>query len=96
MYPIATAFGESTLAVQRLRWTPRKFPLEAAEDRVSSGTINGQPAVFVKPVDLGTNFGRSEILVIEDDTLDPYATVLHLYARDIAWAELLRIAEGAR
>ncbi|MBI4728121.1 MAG: hypothetical protein HY775_01255 [Acidobacteria bacterium] len=95
-YPVRTSFGESVVRIDRSTWDRRAFPIEAASDRVGAGVVGGKPAVFVRPIDAASGFGPSEILIIEDDELDPFATILHLATSDLPFEQLLEIAEGVR
>lgn len=93
---IDTPLGEGTLMVYRALWAQRDLDLVAPADRVSEGTINGSPAIFVRPADPEFGLGTGQVIVFEDDT-EPEFVVLRVFADNgIPFDELVRLAEGIR
>jgi hypothetical protein len=69
----------------------RSLPLPIAEfQQVESGTINGHPAVFVKPL-TPEGYGRSEILFATDH---PTMGFFEVSAWNVPFEETIKIAEG--
>lgn len=93
-YELDTPYGEGFLMVERALWGSRTFEMNAPADRVESGSIDGHQAILVHCADDATGLGQAEILVIEDNDLDPFATVLHIVGDGIPFSELKQLAEG--
>ncbi|MBI4730280.1 MAG: hypothetical protein HY775_12420 [Acidobacteria bacterium] len=94
-YELNTPYGAGYLTVERTLWGRRAFEINAASDRVTPGSVNGYPACLVRPLH-ETGLGQAQVLVIEDDTLDPYAIVLHVVSDNVPFDELQSVAEGVR
>jgi hypothetical protein len=96
LYSVETALGLGDLMVYRAIWGQRSLDLLAPSDKVTEGSVNGAPAIFVAPADAKTGLGTGQIIVIEDDT-GPEFTVLRVSADNgIPFEELVKIAEGIR
>ena len=93
-YRLETVYGGGRLSIDRTLWDHRAFPINAAADRVASSQIGGKPSIFVRPLDLNSGYGQSEILILERDVLDPSATLLHIVAENLPWSEVIQIAAG--
>jgi hypothetical protein len=93
---IDTPLGEGTLMVYRASWSQRALDLMAPADRVTEGTINGYPAIFVRPADSEFGLGTEQVIVFEDDA-EPDYVVLRVFADNgIPFEELVKLAEGIR
>lgn len=93
---VDTPLGQGTLMIYRALWGQRSLDLLAPNDRVSEGTINEAPAIFVEPAEAQTGLGTGQIIVIEDDT-EPEYLVLRVFADNgIPFDELKKIAEAIR
>lgn len=91
-----TPLGEGTLMVYRATWSQRALDLMAPSDRVTEGTINGYPAIFVRPADSEFGLGTEQVIVFEDDA-EPDYVVLRVFADNgIPFGELVKLAEGIR
>lgn len=88
--------GVGDLRVERVLRDKRAFDIHAAEDRVEACSVRGFPAVCVHAVDDETGLGESGVVVIEDDDLDPFATTLLVWASELPFDEVLKVAEGVR
>ncbi len=96
MMTLDTPLGEGILMVYRAIWGKRDIDLMAPYDRVTEGTINGAPAIFVQPADPQLGLGTGQVIVIEDDA-DPEYVVLRVFADNgIPFDELVQLAEGIR
>lgn len=93
---VASPHGHGTVIVERKLWDHAAYPINAAEGRVSAGTIRGRPAILVEPLDRTYGFGDSLILIIEDGVFDPYAQLVQVNASNLPWDEVRRFAEGIR
>lgn len=86
-----------SLDIERVLWGPnRAMPLDAPRSRVEFCAISGHPAVCVHPEDDVSGRGSSYIFVIEDDSMDPHATVLRISASEIPYADVLKVANELR
>ncbi len=94
VYNLDTPMGSGDLFISRRVWGRRALDLYAASDGVEAGTINGMPAIFVRPANSDHGLGVGQVIVIEDDT-GPEFTVLRVYNDNgVPFDELVKIAEG--
>jgi hypothetical protein len=95
-FDLQTPYGAGTLRVDRFVLGRRVLAVDAANDRVTSGSIRGAPAIFIHPADDESGLGHGAVFVIEDDT-SPEFTVLRVIGDEgIPFSELLKIVEGVR
>jgi hypothetical protein len=95
-YTVDTPYGVGEVLAERAIWGRRSLEVFAADDRVEQGSVNGKPAIFVHPADDSSGLGQGQIIVIEDDT-PPEFTILRVSSDNgIPFAELVKIAEGAK
>lgn len=85
--------GAGSLRLERSLYGARAFAIYAltGSSSVSECFVGDRPAICVR-----RDTGSSEILVIEDDVLDPHAIVLLIEGEGLPFDELMRIAEGIR
>lgn len=79
--------GSSIGIVRRIGTRAAQYSTSA--DRVSSGTINGNPALFIQPLN-AEGFGGGAIFILDGDA------VTQVGGLDMPFGEILRVAKGVR
>jgi len=87
-----TQKSAGSLRVERWLMDKRAFAIDADRSRVEACTISDHPAVCVRPGD--DPLEDSIILLIEDDVLDPFATVLFVAAEGVPYSEALKVVNS--
>ena len=86
-----TLSGAGEIRLERFLMGRRAYELFAPAAAVSACAVAGSPAICVRRND---DEGEADIVVIEDDTLDPHATLLLVSAYGVPFEELVKMIEG--
>jgi hypothetical protein len=89
--PYETLGGAGEIRLERFLMGRRAYELFVPAAAVSACTVAGSPAICVRRND---DEGEADIVVIEDDTLDPHATLLLVSAYGVPFEELVKMIEG--
>lgn len=91
--PYRTVGEDGELRLDRFVTGRRAYAISADVEAVKPCTVAGRPAVCVRHND---DEGKADIIVIEDDTLDPFATILLASAFGVPFDELVKTIEGIK
>lgn len=86
----------SGMTIERELYANPTVEIDATMGSVTACDVLGTPAVCVDYFDdpLTRRNGYAMIVVIEDGSLDPHGTVLRVWAEEVPFAELVKVAEG--
>lgn len=76
--------------IERALWNVRASDVDAPQHQVTACDVNATPAICVRKASLPM------IIVIEDDTLDPFARVLRVMGDEVSFDVVHRVAASVR
>ncbi|MCA1832346.1 MAG: DUF3558 domain-containing protein [Actinobacteria bacterium] len=94
-YDLATPFGDGSVSVARRRLSKLEIGRTASAGRIGTDEINGKPAIVIRALD-SSGIGSTEIIIVEDSSLDPWGRVLLLSSEWVTLEELRAIASGIK